>query len=160
MGLKQETRVIDGVEYKVTQLTASKGRAVLVRLFKLAGPAFGQLLDGVELKDTSKITAFGKAIQEVSERMVLEDLEFLVETFAPTTQVKTGPGLWPDLSQIQEIHFAGEYPRMLKWLWFALQVNYRGFFSGPGVAAILAQFKAGAAPSASPATSTGPSGDS
>lgn len=166
--LRNETKPIDGHTYRVTMLPYKKGQRLLVKLFKLAGPALGEVFAGMDPSKPSiggmKGAAAGAALAELAERLQLETFDELVDTLAEYTelQVETPEGGegWVRLKQQIEFHFAGEYWRMLQWLGFALQVNYLGFLKGRGgLEAVLARIKA-TMRSPSPASSTGPSGAS
>lgn len=113
--LETRERTIDGFAYKVTQLTARTGNKVGMRLTKTLAGAAGA-------KDVE--SALGGIIAKLSE----EDLEFICDTLARQTQVQLEPGKWPMLSDVFDIHFAGRYLEMLKWLGFALEVNFGAFF--------------------------------
>lgn len=167
--LKSETKAIDGINYKVTQLPFGKGKQLLVRIFKLLGPAVGQAIGGVDAAKPTiadiKTAAIGAALGEIAGRLSQQDLDFAIDMLAEYTEVQQPNGddggeRWTRLKQDMEFHFAGEYVRMFAWLAFALQVNYLGFLNGRGgLSAVLAQIKA-RMPSRSPAPSTGPSGAS
>jgi hypothetical protein len=150
VALKTLEREIDGNLYYVTQLGFSQGREVMVRLSKLLGPAFGRL-NG----EGGAVAAMGELAAAVTEA----DLVHLCRVFGTSTEVQI-EGKRPRLTeQIQELHFAGRYDTMLKWLWFAIEVNYGGFFDS------VRRIGAAASPARDPAspsavTSIGRSGAS
>lgn len=141
MQLRQaQTREIDGITYEVTPLGAIKGSQVFVRLLKVLGPVF-----------TSK------DVGSLFEHLTEEDMNYLREAFAPTTLVM-GKG---QLDKIFDIHFAGQMMSMLKWLFFAMEVNFSDFFAKGNInlSGALGQ-NLMASTSGSPPVATGPSGAS
>lgn len=148
--LRNESTTIDGFTYRVTQFPFKRGQRLLVRLFKLAGPAIGEAIGGVNPERPTasdiKTQAIGAALAEFAGRLTEADFDFIVSELADYTelQVETPEGGegWVKLKQQIEFHFAGEYWRMLQWLGFGLQVNYAGFLKGRGgFAGVLAQIQ-------------------
>ncbi len=130
MGLRSERRTIGEHEYEVTQLPSSKGRRLLVRLFKVLGPAFGELTaGGAKNVDEVDSGALARAIQELALRITSDDLEDVVQELARTTRIRMGDKE-PELASVMELHFAGRYDELIRWLAFALEVNYGSFFGG------------------------------
>jgi len=41
-------------------------------------------------------------------------------------------GRWPNLKDIFDAHFAGEYEELIGWLKFAIEVNFGSFFQKAG----------------------------
>lgn len=95
------------------------------------------------------------------DKLTEADFDYFCDLFAKTTQVH-GPdmkeGAWPYLSDIFAVHFAGRYLEMMRWLAFALGVNFSSFFGGIGDAIKELGEKANALQS--PKASTGTSGAS
>lgn len=123
---KTETRVIDGVEYRVTQFGALEGRKVLLRLLKAVGPlfaAFAELKGEGEGKLKDAIPHLDSALNGLKE----EDLEYLCDVFARCTEVKLN-GKWPNLPDVFDLHFTGKYISMFAWLKFCVEVNFSDFF--------------------------------
>jgi len=60
------------------------------------------------------------------------DLKSIIEKLANRTLIEREPGsdLWPKLEP--KVDLAGDYNLMFKWLKFALEVNYGGFFPKEG----------------------------
>lgn len=117
--LETKTRQIGEYKYRCTQLGALKGRKVLVRLLKTVGPA----LDGVS--EGSVGSLLGKLASSLDE----DTVDYLCDTMAARTEVELPSGKSVDLAGIFELHFAGKYGEMVKWLAFAVEVNFSSFFS-------------------------------
>jgi hypothetical protein len=160
--LKSQSRVIGNHTYKVRQLGASEGRKMLVRLVKVLGPVLaallratkGQKLPPAKVEETPEPTA-PEATEAPAEaplevfcsRLSEVDLDYLVSTLGPCTEVILPDGRVQALTlDVQEMHFAGSYGEMFKWLGFALEVNYSDFFgkSSAVVEALTRMEKAGA----------------
>jgi hypothetical protein len=77
-----------------------------------------------------------RTLTELAARLQEADLEFVVSEFGTTTELDVG-GTGEDKRvplnvQRQELHFAGRYAAMFRWVGFCLEVNYRDFFSASG----------------------------
>lgn len=142
--LKTEERTIGGSAYKVTQLGASAGMQLMVRLTKVLGPVLGELTRGMGEGETDLMSVRGDALagalQQLGEKLNYEDLDYVCETLGAFTEVSNGDGKWLRLKRdIREVHFAGNYGDLFRWLGFALEVNYASFFGGSDVGAVLAR---------------------
>ncbi len=120
--LKTKETIIDGKNFKVTQLGYSDGIELLTKLLSIAGMAFDQNA-GKDSFSLGRLAANIKA----------SDLKMMIEKLAPRTLIEREPGSdkWPKLEP--EVDLAGDYNLMFKWLKFALEVNYGGFFSEEGI---------------------------
>jgi hypothetical protein len=153
--LETEDREICGRRYYVTTLPAKKGRAVLVRLTKVLGPVFGQLVSG-DAPATAKHKAasaeriaaqingasIARALAELAGRLSEADLDWLCETLGESTEVQTYDGAGEERRQRltageQQFHFAGKFLEMFSWLGFALEVNFRDFFTGSPIGSAI-----------------------
>jgi hypothetical protein len=159
--LKSEKTTINGTGYKVTQLPYKLGHKLLLRLYKVAGPAladtFAHAPEGslaeVQVRDVAP--ALAAALKGLAEQLHEADFDFAVETLAEYTQISSEPDKWIPLKSQMEFHFAGNYAELFQWLGFALKVNYGGFIGERGaLAALLARVKKA---SQSPNTSIGDS---
>ncbi len=136
--LKTEERLIGRYVYRVSQLGFTAGRQMLVRLTKALGPVLARMLEGASLA-TGKLSVSGMstasvagALYELAERLTEADLEYACAVFGMQTVVVID-GRTPQLDKaFQELHFAGAYDEMIKWLGFCLEVNYSGFTSALG----------------------------
>lgn len=120
--LKTKETTIDGKNFKVTQLGYSDGIELLTKLLSIAGMAFDQNA-GKDSFSLGRLAANLKA----------NDLKMVIEKLAQRTLIErdSGSDKWPKLEP--EVDLAGDYNLMFKWLKFALEVNYGGFFSEEGI---------------------------
>ena len=165
MGLNAERREIGGHIYEVHQLGAIKARALFVRLTKALGPVLSSLLESTTMstRKAAALQSFAMApvIEELALRITEEDFCYLCDVLGECTFLVGDKGQLAKLERkLQDVHFAGRMLDSLKWLGFAIEVNFADFFS-------LAKSKwvAASAPlenntSRSPMASTGSSGES
>lgn len=119
--IKTSETTIDGKNFKVTQLGYADGIELLTRLLALAGSAF----EKNEGKDSFSLA-------RLAERLTASDLKMIIEKLANRTVIEreSGSDKWPKLEP--EVDLAGDYGLLFKWLKFALEVNYGGFFYAAG----------------------------
>ena len=119
--IKTKETTIDGKNFKVTQLGYSDGIELLTRLLALAGAAF----EKNEGKDSFSLA-------RLAEKLTANDLKMVIDKLAGRTVIEREPGSdkWPKLEP--EVDLAGDYGLLFKWLKFALEVNYGGFFYAAG----------------------------
>lgn len=165
MAIETRERQIGGTLYRVTQLPARPGRALLVRYLKLIGPGAGSLVGGVGRSGASTFdlalgVGIGDAIHDFCERLNDAELGTICDEFARYTVIVQSRDVQIRLSDVFDDHFAAKYDEMLKWLRFCSEVNFASFFAvaAAGRGALLrtvAQAAASGWPS--PRTSTGTS---
>ena len=119
---KEKETTIKGRTFKVTQLGFADGMELLTTLGKLIGPAISDAKNG---KDPISL------IGDVVTRLNYADVQRLTEKLAKTTRIEREPGKWPVLEP--EVDLAGQYDLTLRWLGFALEVNYGDFFTEGGL---------------------------
>lgn len=164
MAIESHDKVIGATRYRVTQLGAKKGREMLVRLVKLAGPGLAAGLAGLSKadgKDTEApmARALSDALYDLATRLTVEEFNGITDELAKHTTIVLGD-LEPRLSDKFDDHFSGKYDEMLRWAAFALEVNFKSFFVGSGGGGgLMTRLSAlmTAPPSPSPTTSTGTS---
>lgn len=117
--------------YEVGLLPLSKGRPLLVLLTRHLGPAFGELLkeSGGNVDEARLTSLVGTLIQDVSRTLSDEDLRAMIETLASVTKVSSGSGPKVLLPNVMETHFAGKFGELVRWLGFAIEVNFQSFFA-------------------------------
>ncbi len=115
---KEKETTLNGKRIKVTQLGFEEGMDLLVVLTKALGPSLGALAN-----DTKQITP---ALSEFAKQLNTNDLKYVVNTLAKSTRINREGDKWPLLEP--EVDLAGEYGFLFKWLGFALETNYGGFF--------------------------------
>lgn len=124
-GLAPKTQTIGAYTYTVFPLTAIPGRRAFVRLAKALGPALGVAATVKEGDETGMVNAFARLMGALSE----DDVDYFCDLFAQSTTVRMGKDE-PKLFDIFDIHFAGRYMEMFRWLAFCVGVNYGDFFAG------------------------------
>jgi hypothetical protein len=116
---------IGAYTYTVTPLTAIPGRRAFVRLAKAVGPALGAAAGVKEGDDAGMFAAFAGLVAHLSE----DDVDYFCDLFAANTTVKMGDKE-PSLADIFDVHFAGRYLDMFRWLAFSVATNFGDFFAG------------------------------
>lgn len=167
MQIVQQDREIDGVTYRVGPLTAAVGRKLLVELKSLLGPTLAEIVRGAGSLDLSEkslldmdLGPVANAIAAFAEDVTPEKYEYIVTTLASQSQYSEDGGKFIPFKMNTE-HFRGRYLSEIKWLAFALEVNYSDFLSvlNPTTNALSA-LVAEASKSRSQTSSTGTSGES
>jgi hypothetical protein len=110
---KEKEMTIKNQRFKVTQLGFADGMELLTTLGKLLGPAVSSG------KGSSNPMAL---MGDVVARLNYNELASLTDKLAKTTRIEREPGKWPNLEP--EVDLAGQYDLTLRWLGFALEVNY------------------------------------
>ena len=103
--------------------------------------------------DLSKVDLAGAA-SALADAVDPDEFDRIVEQLAATTEV-WGPGFGDagaPLGRNFDEHFASRYVAMLKWLAFALKVNFADFFDGKGLGGLVAGLRSQGAASPSPST--------
>lgn len=167
MQIEQQDRIIDGVTYRVGPLTAAVGRKLLVELKTILGPTLAEIVRGAGSLDMSEkslldmdLGPIANAIAAFAEDVTPEKYEHIVTTLAGQSQYSEAGGNFIAFKMNTE-HFRGRYLSELKWLAFALEVNYSDFLSvlNPTTNALSA-LVVEASKSRSQTSSTGKSGES
>lgn len=114
MAQATEERTIDGVRVTLTQLPAMRALKLLPRLGKILAPVLGHLNTDV-----------AAALPLLFDRLTGEELEDITKELLSTALADGKP-----LLQVMDLVFQGRPETVLKVLKFALEANYRGFFSG------------------------------
>lgn len=118
--IQTKEAVIDGKKFRVTQLGYSEGVELLTKILSFAGAGFAE---GQQDKFS---------ISKLAAKLNSSDLKMVVEKLADKTIIEreSGSDKWPKLDP--ELDFSGEYGLLFKWLKFALEVNFGGFFYALG----------------------------
>jgi hypothetical protein len=121
--IKSESKQIGLHLYTVEQLGAIRGREIFVRLVRLLGSSV----------DTIKGDA-GAVLAKAAANFSELDMSAFCEAFAAKTDVTGGEyaTAHPQLSNIFDVHFAGNYSELVEWLIFCFKVNFGSFFLGVG----------------------------
>ena len=142
--IQSKHKVIDGVEYTVTQFPARRGFKLKLTLAKKLLPGMSRLLDTgapiSSLMDTdvsggNVVTARQSALESVNEE---EAISLIMELLSMTRRsTKEGRGGVEMTAELIDIEYAGNYLALYKVLGFVLEVNYSDFFKGIGKAAAI-----------------------
>ncbi len=173
--IQSKERVIDDKKYCITQLGWREGKTVLMRLFKILAPSVGSLVKGLNnvpgkdslLDANISFDNVSDALNSLSSYLNDEDMTYFIETFAKKTMVtmpggaiiKLGNQFQVDEGSMEAV-FGGDYQALMRWLMFAIEVNYANFFTGAGGLNAFAQAMQKVAGSQSQNTSTGISTES
>ncbi len=115
--------------YLVSQFGAKTGRRVLFRLTKMLGPTIAGLIRGGGFSQGG----IAGALRAFAESGSDEDIDYLCDSFAAVTKVKTplanGHEIELDLGKQFDDHFRGHYGEMIAWLMFAIEYNFESFLS-------------------------------
>lgn len=162
--IEAKEKRIGPTTYRVTQLPAKRGRAMLVRFIKLAGPGAGAFVGGLGRNqggsfDGSLALGIAEGVHDFALRLNDEDLDAICDEFARYTVVVKSREVELKLSDIFDDHFAGAYDQMMSWLRFCAEVNFTSFFvgsSGTGtpLSKLIKLLSAWQPPSTSTGTST------
>ncbi|MCA9508964.1 MAG: hypothetical protein KC505_11135 [Myxococcales bacterium] len=117
---KEKEQTIKRVKFKVTQLGFADGMELLTSLGKIIGPALSDSNKSVQSK-----------IGDILAKISFQELSQFVEKLAKSTRIEREPGRWPVLEP--EVDLAGNYDLTLRWLYFALEVNYGDFLAEGGL---------------------------
>ena len=115
---KEKEQTINGVKFKITQLGFADGMELLTNLGRLIGPA---------LSDTRQVLNPTAMIGDIISRLSFSELAHISDRLAKSTRIEREPGRWPVLEP--EVDLAGCYDLTMRWLGFALEVNYGDFFA-------------------------------
>jgi len=110
--------VIDGDVYRVTPLPAGKGLRVFVIVAKTVSPALSKIGSLKELGD-----GLLEGLSAVTEKLDPDDFVTVCNLLAENTTLRRKDGKELGLSAVFDMHFAGNYVALVKWLKFALEVN-------------------------------------
>ncbi len=124
-----------GYTYHVAQFGARQGGRVLVRLLKMLGGAAGEAMQNDS--DGFDMATIGRLVSGLASGLEEADYDWLVGTFIPATAVSGGTyqnkAIQLDTEGVFDLHFAGSYGEMGKWLLFAIEVNFGNFLGENGI---------------------------
>ena len=84
-----------------------------------------------QFADPKKSASSFAIIGDISSRLSYQQLAAITDKLAKTTRIEREPGRWPMLEP--EVDLAGNADLSLRWLKFALEVNYGDFFAAGGL---------------------------
>jgi len=129
--LVEQTRTIDGVQYRAKPLATRAALRTMTRVLRLAGPGFA---DVASLRDAAAATqgALGRFVTSALEGVSDEMASDLCETFAEVSDVNTGAS-WVSLHKTWEEHFRGDLAALFQWIAFCAEVTYGPLLASLGV---------------------------
>ncbi len=131
--IEVKNKKIGGYTYHVQQFGARKGMRVGVRLMKMVGGAAGEAMKNNADFDMKTV---GSMVANFADIVTEKDFDYLCDAFMSNTLVSGGEyGGQIKLNQegIIDLHFAGNYPDMMKWLLFCIEVNFGSFLGEAGL---------------------------
>lgn len=141
MAIEAKERRIGASHYRITQLPAKRGRAMLVRFIRVLGPGAGAFVGGLGRARSGLDGAVGigiaDAMHDLCTRLNEDDLATISDQFAEYTVVIVSRDVERRLSDIFDDHFAGRYDEMLAWLRACCEVNFSSFFAGSSLGVAL-----------------------
>ncbi len=129
---QRQEEEIDGVTYEAWPVPFKVGVPLLKRLIDIVAPIGSAVTRGGE-----------NAVFDVLPTAFTDkDVLAFARAFGTASRVKEGDVYVPLLEAKQDMHFAGAYPRFMKWLLFCVRVNFSGFsFGGSGKIDLAGLFK-------------------
>lgn len=125
--LKTESQIIDGLEVSSTQLPAMRAFALMTRLGKIIAPVLGNA-EGLSMQTDLK--DLGPILTAVFTQIDVAGAGALVtEILAGTSVQLDGRIIALGQATSVDIVFSGRLPTMMSVIRFALEVNFRDFFS-------------------------------
>jgi len=161
-----QDKVIDGLNFSVTQLPGRKGSRLFTRLMRAIGPsiglALGEVGEGVTSiadLDVSKVmAALGKSLPRLVEDLKPEEIEGIQDALFETASVDID-GRRFQVKDKFDVIFKGKPLAVYKLMYFAIEVNF-GFFGEGGLGSLVEKVRSSLSASAKTSPETGPSGDS
>lgn len=119
---KEKEQTINGINFKVTQLGFADGMELLTTIGRIVGPV---------LSGPQKGANPSAIVGDIIGRLSFKEISSVTDKLAKTTRIEREAGRWPVLEP--EVDLAGNYDLTLRWLGFALEVNYGDFFVEGGL---------------------------
>ena len=131
--MKQETKLINGVTYKVTTMDALTALSVQAKLLKLLGGSFSELTGGADKESISK--AIAKLTDNIDDHNVISLITKLFEKGVFFVDTKTGTAV--DTPIEFNTYFSGKTGDMWLVAMFILQVNFGDIMGKLGLNSIF-----------------------
>lgn len=150
----KHTTIIDGDRYEMTLFGATQGYRLMHLLFRMFGPAFGQVMDALEGHDDIQDVNLSSeaavaALQALATSVKQSDLDTVIDALKKSCHVGVGgTDKTTPLAGVFELHFSGRMATMFRWLLWGLQTQYQDF-SG-GLASMMPPGEADGSPAATP----------
>ena len=120
--IKQKTTTINGEEFLLSTIPATKGIKLLKQLTKLIGPSFTELLKGGENTDDS-VSPMGIAMEKLFDNLDTVDVESLIKELVASSATKGSMAINFDME------FSGEYGKLFTLVKEIVEFNYGSVFT-------------------------------
>lgn len=153
---KTQEATIDGLRFRVTQMSGMRGYLLTNDLLQLAAPALGSLAgfkEGAKLGDVP-VADLAKPLSEALPRLTREKQEYLTRELLEQAVVVLNGSQHPVLEVFDEV-FQGMAFTVYKLLAFSLKVNFASFSTALASVGIGRRTQS-QSPSETSATSAGP----
>ena len=131
--MKQESKVINGVTYKVTTMDALSALSVQAKLIKILGGSFGELTGGANKETIAN--AIGKLTENFDDKNVVSLIVKLFEKGVFYVDTKSGTAIDTPI-EFNE-YFAGKTGEVWLVAMFILQVNFSDIMGKLGLNSIF-----------------------
>lgn len=128
MAIETQSKLIDGVEYSVTQLPARRALKLKAKLIKSFGSVFASFISNGKDPDN-----LAKAIQLFSQSIDENQFESIIVELLSTAR-KRGHELTPSTIDTE---FAGDIAGIYKVSAYVIEVNYANFFTMMGIGSLF-----------------------
>lgn len=131
--MKQETKVINGVTYKVTTMDALTALSVQAKLLKLLGGSFSELTGGADKESISK--AIAKLTDNIDDHNVVSLITKLFEKGVFYVEVTNNTEINKPIDF--NSYFAGKTGDMWLVAMFIIQTNFSDVLSKLGLSSVF-----------------------
>lgn len=153
MGLRHESRVIDGLEVTTAQLPVMRASALMARLGRVFTPALTKIGSLADLTLSDDVSALAPALMALFEQLDGGEAQALIrESLAGTSVIQDGKQIPLSSEEAINLVFTGRLRTMLLVMKFALEVNYADFFDVGALAKLKGRGAPAATKEASPST--------
>ena len=119
--IRQKTVTIQGEEYLISTMPATKGLKLLKQLTKLIGPAFSELIKSGGVQDNN-INPVSVAMEKLFDNLDSVDVETLIKELVST--VSKG-----SIAVNFDMEFSGDYGKLLTLVKEVVEFNYGSVFT-------------------------------
>jgi hypothetical protein len=120
--IKQKTTTINGEEFLLSTIPATKGIKLLKQLTKLIGPSFTELLKGGE-DGGEGANPMGVAMEKLFDNLDTVDVESLIKELVASSATKGSMAINFDME------FSGEYGKLFTLVKEIVEFNYGSVFT-------------------------------
>lgn len=117
--IKQKTININGEDFIINTLPATKGLKVLKQLTKLIGPAFSELIKGGEGSDVNPVSV---AMEKLFDNLDSVDIEVLVKELVSSASKGS-------IAINFDMEFAGDYAKLFSLVREIVEFNFGNVFT-------------------------------